>query len=307
MSNLITTPLAQQSSSILNYFKEQSARVDRWLDRLLPPANEHPSVIHEAIRYSIFAGGKRLRPILTIATGEVFGADEESLLPAACAIEMIHTYSLIHDDLPAMDNDNLRRGRPTNHIVYGEAVAILAGDALLTRAFQTLAEIPTLSPEAKVKVIAEVAQAAGTTRALIGGQVLDILNEGRKVSGAELDEIHSAKTGALIRCAVRIGAIAGGATEADLKLLTEYGAKAGLAFQIADDLLDETATSEELGKTAGKDAATHKATYATIHGQRTAKQRADQLCQEAIMAARQTGRKTEWLEEIAKFIVSRKS
>jgi geranylgeranyl diphosphate synthase type II len=297
--------------NINEYFKEKSALVDSWLDRLLPSESEMPSTIHQAMRYSIFAGGKRLRPILTIATGEIFGAAEDQLLPAACAIEMIHTYSLIHDDLPAMDNDDMRRGRPTNHVVYGEAMAILAGDALLTHAFRTLADYQSSGGERKVRVISEVAKAAGTTRALIGGQVLDIQSEGKKLTGEELEVIHRAKTGALITCAVRIGAIIGGADASELSALTEFGEKAGLSFQVADDLLDQTATSEELGKTPGKDLASRKATYAAYYGVDGAREMARRLCQEAITATRtinlNTGRDTETLQEIARFIVERRS
>ena len=293
--------------TITEYFKQQSARVEQWLDRLLPASNEAPATIHEAMRYSIFAGGKRLRPTLVIATGEAFDAPEQALLPAACALEMIHTYSLIHDDLPAMDNDDLRRGRPTNHKVYGEAMAILAGDALLTQAFITLANLEGVSAETKVRVIAEVAQAAGTVNALIGGQVLDIQNEGQQITAAGLDAIHRAKTGALIRCCVRIGAIIGGASARDLEHLTEYAEKAGLAFQVADDVLDATATSEELGKTAGKDEAAQKATYVALYGIETARQRAAQLCQEAIAAVQNLGRETTQLEAIAWFIIERKN
>jgi len=292
--------------TITEYFKQKSAQVDLWLDRLLPNEQEPPAEIHQAMRYSIFAGGKRLRPILTLATGESCGAYEDELMPAACALEMIHTYSLIHDDLPAMDDDNLRRGRPTCHVVFGEAMAILAGDALLTQAFRSLAD-SAMSAETKVRVISEVAEAAGTVRALIGGQVLDLQHEGKQVDGTQLEEIHRAKTGALIRCAVRVGAIIGEASERELHLFTEYGEKAGLSFQIADDLLDETATSEQLGKTAGKDAAKHKATYAALYGVEGARQRAAQLCAEAIEAARLTARETSVLEEIARFIVERKS
>jgi geranylgeranyl diphosphate synthase, type II len=299
--------LTPAAAPITDYFKEQSRRVEAWLDRLLPGADEPPRTIHEAMRYSVFAGGKRLRPALTMATGEAYGADERALLPAACALEMIHTYSLIHDDLPAMDDDSLRRGRPTNHVVYGEAIAILAGDALLTRAFQTLAEIEGLDAATQVRVIREVAQAAGTVRALIGGQVLDIQNEGRPVTGEELSDIHAAKTGALIRCAVRVGAIIGGASENDLALLTEYGAKVGLAFQVADDLLDGTGTSEELGKTAGKDAAHQKATYVALYGFEEARRMAEQLCGEAVAALHKTGREVGRLEAIARFIIDRKS
>jgi geranylgeranyl diphosphate synthase, type II len=292
--------------NINEYFKEKSALVDRWLDRLLPSESETPSTIHQAMRYSIFAGGKRLRPILTIATGEIFEAAEEQLLPAACSIEMIHTYSLIHDDLPAMDNDDMRRGRPTNHVVYGEAMAILAGDGLLTQAFRTLADYRSSNGSIKVRVISEVAKAAGTTRALIGGQVLDIQSEGKNLTAEELEVIHRAKTGALITCAVRIGAIIGGANEGELRALTEFGEKAGLSFQVADDLLDQTATSEELGKTPGKDLASRKATYAALYGVDGAREMAGRLSQEAITAARSVGRDTRMLQEIARFIVERR-
>lgn len=304
MSRSKTVPVVSE------YFEQKRVRVDEWLDRLLPAESESPSEIHRAMRYSTLAGGKRLRPILAIATAEACGLDrnaEDKILPAACALEMIHTYSLIHDDLPAMDNDELRRGRPTCHIVFGEAMAILAGDALLTQAFRTLADDLHASAETRVRVISEVAQAAGTARALIGGQVLDIQNEGRTVDGAQLAEIHRAKTGALIRCAVRIGAILGGASKTELQSFNEYGEKAGLAFQIADDVLDATATSEQLGKTAGKDAASHKATYVTIHGLDAARRMAAQVCQEAIDAARRTELETRVLEEIARFIIERQS
>lgn len=289
------------------YFKLNVARVDQWLDRLLPAADDPPAVIHEAMRYSVFAGGKRLRPLLAIATGEIFGAPEHELLPAACALEMIHTYSLIHDDLPAMDDDDLRRGMPTCHVKFGEAMAILAGDALLTQAFLSLADDNATSAETRVRVIAEVSHAAATTRALIGGQVLDIQSEGRPVTGSQLEEIHRAKTGALIRCAVRIGAIIGGAAATELEALTSFGEKAGLAFQVADDLLDETATSEELGKTAGKDAASQKATYTALYGIAGAKQMADRLYSEALAAAQSIDRDTSILQQIARFIVERRS
>ncbi|MBO0861890.1 MAG: polyprenyl synthetase family protein [Chloracidobacterium sp.] len=293
--------------NIKEYFKQKATRVDHWLDRLLPSESKDPSIIHQAMRYSVFAGGKRLRPILTIATGEVFDAGEHSLLPAACALEMIHTYSLIHDDLPAMDNDDLRRGMPTCHVKFGEAMAILAGDALLTQAFLTLSDYEAQSSGTRTRVFSEVAHASATTGALIGGQVLDIQSEGKPVTGARLEEIHRAKTGALIRCAVRIGAIIGGANDDELNAITTYGEKIGLAFQIADDLLDETATSEELGKTAGKDAASQKATYTALYGVAGARQMANRLCHEAIHAARRTRRDASILESIARFIVDRRS
>jgi geranylgeranyl diphosphate synthase, type II len=294
--------------SVNDYLKQNITRVDAWLDRLLPSSETAPSKIHEAMRYSIFAGGKRLRPILTIAAGELFDASETELLPVACALEMIHTYSLIHDDLPAMDNDTLRRGRPTNHVVYGEAMAILAGDALLTHAFAVLADYRTTNQDRKISVFSEVAKAAGTVRALIGGQVMDIEFEGDPtVTGAQLEEIHRSKTGALIRCAIRGGAIIGGANTAELAALTEYSEKAGLAFQVADDVLDATATTEALGKTAGKDAAVHKATYTALYGVDGARRRAQQLFNESVSALQRIERPTARLVELARFIIERKS
>jgi geranylgeranyl diphosphate synthase, type II len=301
----MTTSLSKLT--ITQYLQQQSARTDEWLDRLLPAAELVPQTIHEAMRYSIFAGGKRLRPALVIASGELFNAEEKSLLPAACAVEMIHTYSLIHDDLPAMDNDDYRRGRLTNHKVYGDAIAVLAGDALLTQAFITLSEIEGLDADRKLSIIHEVATAAGTVKALIGGQVLDIQSEGKSFDAELLDSIHQAKTGALIRCCVRIGAIIGGANPVQLSLLTEYAEKSGLAFQVADDVLDATATSEELGKTAGKDAAVQKATYVALYGVEAARERAQLLYTEALMAAKKTGLETARLEQIAQFIIARQS
>ena len=292
---------------IKQYFKRKAELVERELDRLLPAETETPPTIHQAMRYSVFAGGKRLRPILAIAAGEIFGASESELLPAASALEMIHTYSLIHDDLPAMDNDDLRRGMPTCHVKFGEAMAILAGDALLTQAFVTLADYETSHPDRKARVISEVAKAAATKNALIGGQVLDMQSEGKPVSGQQLEEIHRGKTGALIRCSIRVGAILGGASEAELNALTVYGEKTGLAFQVADDLLDEIGTSEELGKTAGKDAASHKATYTALYGIHGAREMAERLCREAIAAVRNLERDTKVLESIARFIVERRS
>ncbi len=292
---------------IKQYFKRKAGLVDVELDRLLPAETEIPQTIHQAMRYSVFAGGKRLRPILAIAAGEIFGANERELLSVASALEMIHTYSLIHDDLPAMDNDDLRRGLPTCHVKFGEAMAILAGDALLTQAFVTLADYENSHPERKARVISEVAHAAATKDALIGGQVLDMQAEGQPITGAQLESIHRRKTGALIRCSIRVGAILGGASEAELQALTVYGEKAGLAFQVADDLLDETATSEELGKTAGKDAASHKATYTALYGIHGAREMAERLCREAMASVRDIERDTESLESIARFIVERRS
>jgi geranylgeranyl diphosphate synthase type II len=305
---ILTSPSPSNAeAAVKEYFRQKATQVEAWLDRLLPAADADPPSIHEAMRYSIFAGGKRLRPSLAIAAGEIFGAAEADLMPAACALEMIHTYSLIHDDLPAMDNDILRRGRPTCHVVYGEALAILAGDALLTQAFRTLADDGPADARVRLQVLSSVAEAAGTVRALIGGQVLDIQHQGRDVDASTLESIHRAKTGALIRCAVRVGALIGGANERELNQLTFYGEKAGLAFQVADDLLDETASSADLGKTAGKDATMRKATYTSLYGIDGARAHAERLCQEAIEALREIPQDTSTLENIARFIVERQS
>ncbi|MGH9755983.1 MAG: polyprenyl synthetase family protein [Blastocatellia bacterium] len=293
--------------NITDYIKRKSVRVNQGLDSLLPSESAPPSEIHRAMRYSVFAGGKRLRPILTIATGEIFGIDERELLPTACAVEMIHTYSLIHDDLPAVDNDCLRRGHPTCHVKFGEALAIFAGDALLTQAFITLVDSGVSDPVKKVQVISEIALAAGTHKALIGGQALDIYYEGKQIEITQLNEIHAAKTGALICCAVRIGALIGGASQSELERLTKYGQKIGLAFQIVDDLLDETGTSATLGKSAGKDAVTQKATYVTLLGIDEAWRRAKQLCNEAIDEVGSISRDSSRLKGIARFIVERRS
>jgi geranylgeranyl diphosphate synthase type II len=260
------------------------------------------------MRYSLLAGGKRLRPSLTLAAGEALGADTDDLMPAACAIEMIHTYSLIHDDLPAMDNDDLRRGRPTCHKAFGEAVAILAGDALLTQAFRVLsADAPHRDAERQVRVIREIATAAGTVDALIGGQIADIESEGKQVDASTLEYIHRSKTGAMIAVSVVVGGIIAGANEKQIDKLRGYGQRIGLAFQIADDILDVTSTSEQLGKTPGKDQAANKATYPAIHGIDASNARARQLVEEAVEIVSALHLKTIVLEEVARFIIARSS
>ncbi len=291
------------------YLKDRSQEIEQWLDRLLPATDLFPTEIHRAMRYSIFAGGKRLRPILVLAAGESFQAQLDALYVVAAAMEMIHTYSLIHDDLPAMDNDDLRRGVPTCHKVFGEALAILAGDALLTHAFQVMANIPTnaLDSTRKVAVIAEIAMAAGSVKGMIGGQVVDILSEGKQVSADTLEYIHNAKTGALIRAAVRVGAIIGGASAAELESITRYGTAIGLAFQIIDDLLDIVATSEQLGKTAGKDLHSQKITYVSLYGMEYCKQHAKKLVDDAVTALQQLQHPHWALAAIAQFFVERTS
>src|SRR5262245_194853 len=281
------------------------ALVELELNRLLPLANTPPEKVHQAIRWSVFAGGKRFRPALLIAVGEVFGASVESLLKTACAFEMIHTYSLIHDDLPAMDDDNLRRGRPTCHVRFDEATAILAGDALQTLAFHTISHDEDLDPSSRVQLIKELSSASGTPYGMVGGQALDIEGEARAVSAKELEEIHRLKTGALIIAAARSGAIIAGATEEELAAITQYAAQLGLLFQITDDLLDVTATAEDLGKTPGKDARSLKATYPGLYGLEEAKEAAERAHLGACEALLKVNRSTDTLEKIADFILNR--
>ena len=296
------------TETITHYLARRAAEVNEWLDRLVPSETTPPEQLHRAMRYSLLAGGKRLRPALVLAAGEAFGADTDDLMPAACAIEMIHTYSLIHDDLPAMDNDDLRRGRPTCHKAFGEAVAILAGDALLTQAFRVLAaDAPKRDAERQVRVIREVATAAGTVEALIGGQMADIESEGETVDGSTLEYIHRSKTGAMIAASVVVGGIVAGANGAQIEKLRAYGQCIGLAFQIADDILDVTSTSERLGKTPGKDRAANKATYPAIYGIAASQTRARELVEEAVQIVSSLGLKTQVLEEIAQFIIARSS
>jgi geranylgeranyl diphosphate synthase, type II len=252
------------------------------------------------------AGGKRIRPALVLTSGEALGANTEELMPAACAIEMIHTYSLIHDDLPAMDNDDLRRGRPTCHKAFGEAVAILAGDALLTLSFEILAST-ALNADRRIRVIQEFSVAAGSKSGMIGGQMADIENEGKAVSASVLEQIHREKTGALIAASAAVGAIIAGASDDEIERLRGYGQRIGLAFQIADDILDVTSTSEQLGKTPGKDQAANKATYPAIYGIEASHARARQLVDEAVETVSTLGRNASLLQEIARFIVARTS
>ena len=296
------------TETITHYLARRAAEVNEWLDRLVPSDTTPPEQLHRAMRYSLLAGGKRLRPALVLASGEALGADTDDLMPAACAIEMIHTYSLIHDDLPAMDNDDLRRGRPTCHKAFGEAVAILAGDALLTQAFRVLsADAPRRNAERQVQVIREISTAAGTVEALIGGQMADIEGEGREVDAATLEYIHRSKTGAMICASAVVGGIIAGASDNQIDELREYGRRIGLAFQIADDILDVTSTSQQLGKTPGKDHAAGKATYPAIHGMAASEARARRLVEEAIEIVSRLGLKTQVLEEAARFIIARSS
>lgn len=255
------------------YITHTSAIVDAALNQFLPAETCEPQTIHKAMRYSIFAGGKRLRPVLCLAAEEACGGTGKAALPAACAVEMIHAYSLIHDDLPAMDNDDLRRGKPTNHKVFGEGIAILAGDALLTEAFAVITKTAPTSRYSTLDFVQELALTGGSTK-LIGGQVLDLEGEHRPLSKEELIRIHEGKTAALLTTSLRFGAMTADADAATLDAITRFGYNLGIAFQIVDDILDVTASTEELGKTAGKDSQAEKATYVTVLGMENAQKEA---------------------------------
>ncbi len=285
------------------YLAIRRARVDAALDRLLPPVEAHPTTVHAAMRHSVFAGGKRIRPVLAIAAAEALRSDSGAEHPG-CALECIHTYSLIHDDLPALDNDDLRRGKPTCHKVYGEAMAILAGDALLTSAFKILAEVEAPA-ETRAAMIAELATAAGTVDGMIGGQVADLEAEGKAIDLDQLRYIHRSKTGALIRASVRLGARYAQASADQYRALSEYGRHIGLAFQIVDDLLDVESTSEELGKTAGKDAEQQKATFPALLGLDESRRQAQEHLSAALLAIEGLGAAGWALRQIAERIVTR--
>lgn len=287
------------------YLSESKKLVDQCLERLLPPEDENPPTIHKAMRYSVFAGGKRVRPILVLASGESLNGKREVLLQLGACIEMMHTYSLIHDDLPALDNDDLRRGLPTCHKVFGDAMAILAGDALMTRSYQLLADLPETPDAVRIGIIRELATATGTTGGMIGGQVVDLESEGKPISPGLLEYIHDSKTGALLSACVRCGALAAGAGEREMDALAKFGQKIGRVFQIVDDILDVTSSSEVLGKTAGKDAKVKKATYPALYGIEASRQRAAELVASALMDIRDFGEKADVLRSLAQFIISR--
>jgi len=287
------------------YLSDLQSEVNASLSALLPAEDEDPPLIHRAMRYSVFAGGKRVRPILVLASGESLGGERSTLLHLGAAIEMMHTYSLIHDDLPALDNDDLRRGRPTCHKVFGEAIAILAGDALLTRCFQVLVELPGVTESARLAITREIACATGTIEGMIGGQVVDLESEGKPVTPEVLEYIHRSKTGALLTACTRCGALAARASRSQLESLTGFGRKIGLAFQVIDDILDVTATSEKLGKTAGKDQKVKKATYPALYGIAASRQKAQELIQGALEEIRDLGDRAELLRELARYVYSR--
>jgi geranylgeranyl diphosphate synthase, type II len=279
---------------------------DSALERLLPPATQHPVSIHRAMRHSVFAGGKRLRPILCMEAGRMvansFPAGIEDL---GAALEMLHTYSLIHDDLPALDNDDLRRGRPTCHKVFGEAIAILAGDALQTQAYETLACLHCPA-QGRVRIVKEIARATGTVGGMIGGQVVDLEAEHTKPDLTTLEYIHRSKTAALITASVVSGGFYAGAQDAAIKNLRTFGESIGLAFQIVDDVLDVTQTSEQLGKTAGKDTAAEKATYPALFGIDESLKKADSLVEKALGSLISFGTRADTLKALARFLVERK-
>ena len=288
------------------FFEEDLEQVDAALQRLLPTQSTRPTSIHEAMRYSVFAGGKRIRPILCLEAARIFAPDVTPAFHPACAIEFIHTYSLIHDDLPALDNDELRRGKPTCHKKFGDAIAILAGDALLTLAFETIGSAP-VPAELRVRMLIEIATAAGTINGMVGGQVADLEAEGKEVGPETLEYIHRCKTAALIRAAVAAGAICAGAQEADILKLRHFGETIGWAFQVTDDILDVEGSSAALGKTAGKDAAQQKATYPAVYGLERSHQIASELSTQAIAELARYGERAARLREIANFLVKRRA
>jgi geranylgeranyl diphosphate synthase type II len=300
-------PGSARAVTLPEFLAQARTLVDSQLDLLLPAESVSPTNIHAAIRWSVFAGGKRFRPALLLAVGETFGAARESLLATACALEMIHTYSLVHDDLPSMDDDDLRRGRPTCHVRFGEATAILAGDALLTLAFKTVAEDDKLPATKRVRLISEIARAAGTPEGMVAGQAYDLEAEAQNVAADELEKIHRLKTGALITVAARCGAIIADASTTALAAVTDYASQLGLLFQITDDLLDVTATAEAIGKTPGKDARSRKATYPALHGIEATRNYLASTHAAACDPLSRIDQPTDLLRAIADFILQREA
>ena len=288
---------------IKKYLKDRKTLIDEALDQYLPKEDEYPPLIHQAMRYSLFAGGKRIRPILALASTETVGGKIDDVLPAACAIELIHTYSLIHDDLPSLDNDDLRRGKPTSHKKFSEAIAILSGDALLTYAFWLIAA-KTKEKSLIPHIVKEIAASSGTL-GMIGGQTVDILSSGKFVDSPTLEYIHTHKTGALIRACLRTGCILGGGSREELKKLSKFGKYIGLAFQITDDILDVTGKEEEMGKRSGADLAANKITYPAIYGLSESREKAKNLIEKGISLLDEFGQRAAPLREIARFIGER--
>jgi geranylgeranyl diphosphate synthase type II len=290
--------------NLKRYLVARQREVDRALNRFLPKASVAPATIHKAMRYSLFAGGKRLRPILCLAAAEACGGKISAALPHACALECIHTYSLIHDDLPSMDNDDLRRGRPTCHKVFGDGIAILAGDALLTIAFEIATQARPVSRYDLREIFREITEAAGS-RKLIAGQVADLEAEGRRLTRAEVRSIHENKTAALLTTSIRLGAMSANATPKQLSAVTAFGRALGLAFQVIDDILDVTQTSEKLGKSAGKDLAAQKATYPAVIGLEKSRAEARRLTTQAHRALESLGKTADVLRALADYLLAR--
>ena len=296
-----------EESGLHEYLTEQVQIVDRVLNEWVPASTVEPGIIHRAMRYSLFAGGKRIRPAMVIAAVRAVSDSPDGVENAAATVELIHTYSLIHDDLPALDNDDLRRGRPTCHRVFGEAMAILAGDALLTLAFEVLSRLPFIDAERKIRLVEELSRAAGTVGGMIGGQVNDLEGEGKRPNALLLESIHRAKTGALLRASVRMGAIYAGASQEELAAISEYGEHIGLAFQIIDDVLDVEEPSEALGKTAGKDEAQQKITFPAVYGLERSREMAEQERLAAHTSLQMFDDRADRLRQLADFIVQRKA
>jgi len=286
------------------YLKERADEVDSALCTYLPKATENPGTIHSAMRYSIFAGGKRLRPVLCLAAAEACGGSIKDAMPAACAVEMLHTYSLVHDDLPSMDNDDLRRGKPTCHKIYGDGMAVLCGDALLTESFLLLTKTPESAAYTVRDYLKELAE-AGSSRQLIGGQVMDLEGEGKSLKMGELNQIHLTKTAALLTASIRLGAMTANATADQLATLTIFGRALGLAFQVIDDILDVTQSTQVLGKTAGKDEAVQKSTYPSVIGLEASRKEAERLTIEAMDSLNPLGSDADRLREIARHLLRR--
>jgi geranylgeranyl diphosphate synthase type II len=296
--------IANQAFDLQEYLTRRTAVVNAALARFLPKPTAKPATIHKAMHYSLFAGGKRMRPALCLAAATACGGAESEAMSLACAVECIHTYSLVHDDLPAMDNDDYRRGKLTNHKVFGEGIAILAGDALLTQAFEIAAKCRAWPSYSHKDIILELAHASGSLQ-LIAGQVADLEAEGKKISTGELKYIHERKTSALLCCSVRLGGMSANCTASQLKALTEFGYNVGLAFQIIDDILDVTQTSEQLGKTAGKDTAAQKATYPSLIGLEKSRQIAKRLTDRAFASLKIFKGKAIALEALATYLLQR--
>jgi geranylgeranyl diphosphate synthase type II len=293
--------------TLAEYMAAEQKAVDAALNRWVPREDQNPATIHRAMRYSLFAGGKRIRPLLAIAAAQAVSDAPVGIESCACALEMIHTYSLIHDDLPALDNDDLRRGRPTCHKVFGDAMAILAGDALLTLAFEVLAKLDQTDGSRRIELVGELATASGTVDGMIGGQVNDLEGEGKHPTARLLESIHRAKTGALLRASVRMGGIYAGADADQMAALTSFGEHVGLAFQMVDDILDVEQSSEALGKTAGKDAAQKKITFPAVYGIERSREMAEEERLAAHLALRPFDDRAQRLRELADLIVRRQT